>query len=97
MILIMNNKNLNIYEIENEYKYPDITIFTEYSNNYLKILKILNDDNLIQMHKRRIFLLYLECGSLRKTQLECGINYRKIGNVVNEVKMIIKNNLEICG
>ncbi len=84
---------MNIYEIEEEYKYPTIDIFSDYKYDYLKILKLLNDDSIVPEYKRRIFLLYLECGSLRKTQVACGINYRKIGNVVSDVKKIIIMNL----
>ena len=84
---------MNIYEIEEEYKYPTIDIFSDYQYDYLKVLKILNDSSIVPDYKRRLFILYLECGSLRKTQHQCGISYRKIGNVVADVKKIIIMNI----
>lgn len=89
----MMNKYIDIYQLEGEYKYPKGDIFNDLSIDTLKILKILNDEDIIKAYEKRIFLLYLECGSLRKTESYCGISYRKIGNVVTDVRKKIIYNL----
>jgi len=87
------NKYINVYDLESEYKYPKGDIFNESPLKILKILKILNNEEIIKSYEKRIFLLYLECGSLRKTEHYCGISYRKIGSVVQVVRKKIIDNL----
>jgi hypothetical protein len=83
---------IDIYKIESEYCVKDIDVFSDYSEKLLKTLKILNDQNIITPTDKRIFCLYLELGSLRKTGKFMKLSYENIRTVVNDVKNKIKEN-----
>lgn len=57
------------------------------------ILNKIEDSEARGWYKRRLFKLYLDCGSLRKVEKEVGINYSSVYLTVKEVKEKIKKEL----
>lgn len=84
---------IDIYEIENKYKPIKIDMFSDYEEDVVMILLILNDINVITHIEKRIFTLYLETGSSRKAAEHCAIKYRRIAYIVRQV--IDKINIEL--
>jgi len=91
MIFIDNQKlslstklQTTIYDLEDDYK-DDKSIWRKETVGQ-QLLSIINDPTIIDPLDKRIFILYLEMGSLRKTEAICGISHRSVQIIVNKVK-----------
>lgn len=84
---------VNIYEIEKDYEEDNIEDLwvDDYRIYYTK--KILNNPELVPSLDRRIFLLYLERGSLRKTEAVCGISHKTINEIYHRTRNTIRTEL----
>ena len=86
-------KEINIYEIEKEYENVSETLWVD-DNRMYRVKSILNDGSVISKLDKRIFLLYLEMGSLRKAANVCGISHKTINEIYHKVKNIIIDKLK---
>lgn len=79
-------EKINIYELENTYSNIPYDIMDETNDKYLFTIKVLNDTRIICDADKRIFLLYLACGSSRKSAKHIDLKYRQIAYIVKKVK-----------
>lgn len=83
---------VDIYDIEAEYVPLSSPIWVENELGY-KVATLLNNPLIIAPMDKRIFLLYLEMGSLRKVEAVCGISHKTVNIIVHRVR---KKILELC-
>lgn len=85
---------INIYEIEKDYEQDDIEDLWVDDFRIYNIKRILNNASIVPILDKRIFLLYLEMGSLRKTEAVCGISHVTINEIYRRTLNIINNELK---
>ena len=79
----------NIYDLEKDFEY----IPTAFDETNLTMLKQIMHQQLTD-YERRIFILYLNYGSCRKTEAVCNIKFRQIAVIVKTAKQKIKLEVE---
>lgn len=88
----LNESNINIYSLEDEYLRILDPLFED--DRLLKIKTILNNPTIIKPYERRIFLVYLETGSLRKAEEVCKVSHTHINNICKRVIKKIQDELK---
>lgn len=87
------SRRIDIYQIEEDFLInKEDTIWMD--ERLLGIRDILNNSELVKPYERRIFLLYLEMGSLRKAEAVCGISHKNINEIYHRVRNIILENYD---
>ena len=77
---------MDIYKIELDYNIKQFDVFSEIDTRVIKILNVLNNEELITPTQKRIFCLYLETNSMREVGRTLKISREKVRKIIVEIK-----------
>ena len=79
-------RKMDIYKIELDYNIKQFDVFSEIDTRVIKILNVLNNEELITPTQKRIFCLYLETNSMREVGRTLKISREKVRKIIVEIK-----------
>lgn len=79
-------RKMDIYKIELDYSKKQLDEFSDFDIRVIKILNVLNNEELISPTQKRIFCLYLETNSMREVGRKLKISREKVRKIIVEIK-----------